>query len=758
MAKKLHFNVNAYTARLIGRENVSTLDGAILELVKNTYDADASKCILYYEPKDNILYLMDNGCGMTEEVIQKHWMTIGNSSKYSNFITTKGRIQTGAKGIGRFALDRVSDNCIMYTKNINEKDIIEWKVNWKDFDRKENLTDITADINYLTNQHIYDTIAFPNQDVNKMLNEHFKTTGTIFKITNLREEWNHDLIENIRKSLSSLIPPDIENEFNIYLYEGNQTTQEALIISQHIDAYDYKIEFEVDKNQNVTVKLHRNEYDFQNKFDEVMGKAGFSSEDREYFQGKKKIINTTITELLNMEIEDIGEFHGTLYFNKIMTTKDDIQRYFYKDIKGRKNYSDVFGGIKLYRDNFRIRPYGEKDSSSYDWLALGARGHGSPAISSKKGKWKVAVEQISGIVHISRMNIHLEDQSNRGGIIETAQFRALKETITEIISLFEEDRQSVAIKLLDLWNKEHPAEDKKKEIEEKAAKEKEQKEKQQQNATENEENINNEQFKVSASDAQDVIDEKQKQIEELEDENRMLRNLATSGIISNQCIHETKSSVDNIGIDIAATYAVLEDENIETAMRYLQNSKVHLKTLKSWFDVTIGSIKKDKRTRKFTDINPLIRNQIKLWKRVFPQDVTLKIDVDNDIGQVKCFPYEIESILNNLITNSLYAFDPDTTKEIIIYIHNIEDGIMIEYHDTGRGLAPGYKNNPYKILDALETDKRNSLGEKIGTGMGMWIIRNIVDDYGGNIDLEENRKSDIGFHIKIKMKMPKKEE
>ena len=46
---KIPFNVDAFTARLIGRENVAKLDGAILELVKNSYDADASICILYFE-------------------------------------------------------------------------------------------------------------------------------------------------------------------------------------------------------------------------------------------------------------------------------------------------------------------------------------------------------------------------------------------------------------------------------------------------------------------------------------------------------------------------------------------------------------------------------------------------------------------------------------------------------------------------------------------------------------------------------------
>lgn len=82
---KIPFNVDAFTARLIGRENVAKLDGAILELVKNSYDADASICILYFEKSTNTFYLMDNGCGMEYNTIISNWMTIGYSSKKSNY-------------------------------------------------------------------------------------------------------------------------------------------------------------------------------------------------------------------------------------------------------------------------------------------------------------------------------------------------------------------------------------------------------------------------------------------------------------------------------------------------------------------------------------------------------------------------------------------------------------------------------------------------------------------------------------------------
>ena len=84
--------------------------------------------------------------------------------------------------------------------------------------------------------------------------------------------------------------------------------------------------------------------------------------------------------------------------------------------------------------------------------------------------------------------------------------------------------------------------------------------------------------------------------------------------------------------------------------------------------------------------------------------------------------------------------------------------LVIHYDDNGPGLAKGYKKEPRKILEAFETNKRNSLNEKIGTGMGMWIINNIVNDYNGSIDLDKNMKLDTGFYIDIELKSLKKGE
>lgn len=742
MAKKISFNVNAYTARLIGRENVSTLDGAVLELVKNTYDADADKCILYYDEVENALYLMDNGTGMTEEVIEKHWMTIGNSSKHTDYITKTGRIQTGAKGIGRFALDRVSDTCIMYTKNNVDDNVIEWKVNWNDFERVHNLTDVTAEINYLDKSKLDECISFNNKSLKNMVSKYFFNTGTIFKLTNLRETWNDDLINQIKKSLGSLIPPGIENEFSIYFFNsGTESEEKAIVISESIDKYDYKIEFKVHENKEIEILIDRNEFDLKENIDEIIKKAKFLPEDKEYFLGKKKKISTNIDSLLNYDVNDLGKFNGTLYFNKIQTSKDDAKKFYYKDITGRKNYSKIFGGIKLYRDEFRVRPYGEIDSSGYDWLLLGTRNNGSAAISHQTNRWKVTPEQITGVVNISRININLPDQANRQGIVETKQFKALKDIIISIIAKFEDDRQYVGRKFARLYDEEHPTKKIEEEINSKA-----------QN---NENDIEN--TTIEAKKAKMLMDKKDEEIRNLEDENKMLRNLATTGIISNQYIHETNQAVNNIGLTITTIWDLLEDNNIEKAIEFLEETEQYIKKLNSWFDVTIRSIRRDKRKMKFTDIGALVNEQIKIWKEVLKnQNIEINFTNDEDLREIKCFPYEIESIISNLIANSVYEFNNKENKIININMQNSKNGVVIHYEDNGPGLAKAYKKEPKKILEAFETNKRNSLNEKIGTGMGMWIINNIVNDYNGTIDLNKNKKTDKGFYIDIELNSLKK--
>lgn len=131
------FSVSARTARLIGRENVSNAEGALIELVKNCYDADSPISIVLIDKPNDLILIIDSGEGMTDTIIKEHWMTIGTDDKLYNSITVSGRIKAGAKGIGRFALDRLGDKCTMITFPIYNNSGFKWTVDWGGFERKK---------------------------------------------------------------------------------------------------------------------------------------------------------------------------------------------------------------------------------------------------------------------------------------------------------------------------------------------------------------------------------------------------------------------------------------------------------------------------------------------------------------------------------------------------------------------------------------------------------------------------------------------
>lgn len=262
----------------------------------------------------------------------------------------------------------------------------------------------------------------------------------------------------------------------IFFCEDTDKENAKVSINDGLFSYDYKIDFSSELDGKINTKIYRNEFDFQGKLEMILHEAGFSSQDKEYFQGTPIVFEKTIGEMLkdknpNMP-NTIGKFSGVLYFSKLSAPKEEKEKYYYKDFSNRRDFRDTIGGIKIYRDNFRVRPYGDTKSSNYDWLLLSNRKTKSPAaISHPSGKWRVNSDQILGSLHISRTNITLPDQANREGIVETREFSQLKEILIEIIRLLEEDRQYVCRKLNKYYEETHYSEQIEKEILKRAEKE-----------------------------------------------------------------------------------------------------------------------------------------------------------------------------------------------------------------------------------------------------------------------------------------------
>ena len=103
-------------AELLGKQNFTNDESAILELVKNAYDAKALQVILEFNADQ--LTITDNGVGMSSDDIKIHWMHVGKSSKEYEVTDRNNhkRILAGSKGVGRFALSRLGCNAQIFTK------------------------------------------------------------------------------------------------------------------------------------------------------------------------------------------------------------------------------------------------------------------------------------------------------------------------------------------------------------------------------------------------------------------------------------------------------------------------------------------------------------------------------------------------------------------------------------------------------------------------------------------------------------------
>ena len=747
---------------------MSKLEGAVLEIVKNAYDADAKVFCLYYANSQNRIYIMDNGIGMEEAIIKTHWMTIGNSSKKDTYITESKRIQTGAKGIGRFALDRISDKCNMYT--ISQKGGLEWVVDWDDFNGRKNISDVKAKL-YDSDDTLIEYLdlgQWHNQTMAEAIKKlDFNGTGTVFRLEGLHDCWDEKTIKKLRLHLENLLPPDVVKDFRIFFFDDRTSKEDAEIKSANVESYDYKIDFQV-KDEQLEIQLERNEFDFRGEAELVYREAGFNEEEQRYFRGEKKCLSFSFPEI-GEEKNYIGTFSGTLYFYKIGVVEADKEKFYYKDITGRKNLTKDFGGIKIYRDHFRVRPYGEYGDSDFDWLGLSGRRNRSPAgLGHATGRWRVGAEQMLGIVDISRENQNLEDAANRNGIQEGVGFTQLKKILLNVIDELERDRQSVGRKLAAYAKKKGDLEAERQRLAmlAEARRQWEEEEKQQtgKNGSEKDnsaplnENMAPSADPIAMKKLVDEIDAEQDRVQqELRDENKMLQTLATTGIITNMFMHEIRTLTHNIGQELDAAYeAIKYDEDFETAFRNIEQAITFKKHFASWFGVTIESIKKDKRQRKRHNISVMLSKFIDTWKCILERNhATLNFDCDEDI-EFKCFEFDIENIISNLISNSLASFDRETeavleNKKIGLLIQKQENGFVMMYSDTGWGLLPKYKKRPELILEAFETSRAATEEEEEGTGMGMWIVNRTVLEYNGNIDLTENKYLTHGFKINISL-------
>jgi signal transduction histidine kinase len=765
---EIPFTVSARTTRLIGQENFANAGGAIIELIKNSYDADSKIGIVIIDPIDNQIFIIDNGSGMTEERIMNQWMIIGTDDKLDEPLTENERVKTGAKGIGRFAIDRLGSKCKMLTKTASNAEVIEWSVDWEKFNIKSAvISDVKANIEK-TNKSSIKKIAIEilseYEIEEKIIDDWKEEKGTILHITELRDDWNTKNLSSLYSNLELLIPPKIVSIFDIYLYSSVDELVYGKVNSTVCDDFDYKLAANCDENGNINITINRNELDV-NELEQL---EFFNSDiainspeiyGLEVFRNGGYSYDTTLINLLpgfndvDNNLKKIGNFQFEFYFMKRGggQENDEIKKYPYKNInyRDRAKWLNEFGGIKLFRDYFRVRPYGETKSNSFDWLDLGKSALQNPTVT--RPGYRVRPQQTYGIVNISRIhNILFEDKSSREGIQENDTFYLFKNILIEIIGVFENDRNQIMMSLKKLYDEKNKRE-KAKEDARKAAKER------QNNESTNTENDDSETL------AEGILAFEEENAD-LKDEQKLLRVLASAGMIVTSFAHELKNMSDSLlprtndlkmilneVIDLDKLKNLPEELNPFILIDDIQDQD---RKLKHWLDFSLGAVKKDKRTQKNIDLVDYLSKFERLWDSILKKkkiEFSVKRGIFTEVF-FKGHEIDLDSIFNNLISNSVDAFNredaPDIRKIEFRFEYDIRTGINVIYEDSGPGLKEEIID-PNKIFQPYFSTKRDDhTGELNGTGLGMWILKSVIDEYKGSVKLSKIRP---GFQVKINL-------
>lgn len=742
----------ARTAGLIGRESVPTPYGALIELVKNAHDADATKCIVYIDNNNDTIFIGDNGIGMSAETILEKWMIIGTNDKLINPKSAKDRIKAGAKGIGRFSLDRLGESCEMLTKTKNEK-LLSWIVDWSAFDEPNRvLTDIKADLSTVDDiQQRYNLFVNNEYIYNRFFVDTFKNHGTVLKISKLRDNWN-DKIDEARRQLETLKYPYSANDFALYYISSknsinNENFEDFKIETPDYDDYDYRIASKYHDGK-LSIDVYRNEIEEKQKtatFFKAVSNNIYPYDIEGYSQDKYTLEYNLETLLIDSpeELRDyIKQNLGNTDINLLFIKRgkgvgSEIFKYRHFDAASRRNWLDQYGGIKIYRDNFKIRPYGEGDMR--DWLGLAARRAQNPAQVTRKGGGRLREDQVAGSIHISRLDSgKLDDVASREGLKDDALLEGLKQITLALIALIESDRHYAAV-ALDAAARQSTTHGLA--VVEQAR------------AIFNSSKKN----KLSQDDFKKVkqaFNQQNRRIEEMAGELSLLRGLAGIGAATTNFAHDLRglqvkienySNMTRRAIDTDYTFAKIEDKK-STPLSYLDRIKNQHRKIAHWLLYITGTIKRDKRTRKNIIPSEYLSTFQGNWSDMLADKrIALSINDQSNKTPIKAFEIDLDSLFSNLILNSIESLKKTTKgRRIDISIDELQDSICFTYTDTGIGLPHDLKD-PNKIFEFGFSTKKDDNGEQ-GLGLGMYIVDCIVKDNKGDLHLV---KKDTGFRLDI---------
>ena len=670
----------------IGRDLIQDVYAAIVELVKNAYDADSLDAnIEFVAHPDNSGYsiiISDHGHGMSRDTVINKWMVPSTQDKLERRTSPSGRVMQGSKGVGRYAASILGTDLLLETVTVEGEKTAVY-VEWSNFEDAKYLDDVDV---------LIETTK---------VSEPSGTQLTMEGDNKLLADWNKKQFDSLRFELKKLISPvsstiihkDSHDQFRITLtvdgFPGVEDIAEIIEPFPIFDLFDYKIAGKINADGKGTLiyssQKVRNTTDESIQFDaeEPTGCGELNIDVRVYDRDKD-----SIDSLIGRGLKDnSGNYVGKLRARQLL---------------------NEYNGIGVYRNGFRIRPLGDPE---FDWLQLNKQRVQSPSL-------RIGSNQAIGYVQIqSEEQSGLIEKSARDGLRENTAFRQLKKITTQVIAQLEARRFDY----------------RRKEGLDRSVLKVERELEQLFSFDELKRGIlarlTSSEIDQKISDTIiDIISREEEEKNKIADEIRqavaVYQGQATLGKIINVVLHEGRRPLNYFRNEIPNLKYWYESfqktRNLEKLEKFMpiaegvdQNAEIFVKLFSRLDPLAAG-----KRSAE----EPLVlKEEITNVLAVFTQEmksqkVTAEITGSEDF-RLSAWRQDIYAIFTNLVDNSLYWMDEKKISNRKIIIELVTDGnflLYVDYHDSGPGIEPKFIASEVIFEPEFST-------KPFGTGLGLAI-------------------------------------
>ncbi len=660
--------------RRLGEELNPSPDRGILELVKNSYDADAINCtveLINTEIPGGTVRIVDDGDGMNQTEIINGWLVLGQSGKDPKRITRLGRNPAGSKGLGRLAALRMGQYVSLETIPRKDKSSrYSLLIDWKDYAKVKLVEDVPLTIK-------------------KSKASSPKDPGVVIEISNLRSPVSKNDVKCLARELVLLADPFRDNPqgFKPVLRAPEFSDMEKLVQNRYFEDAEYHLHAKLDQNGRASAAVL-----------DYLGKVLFTCGHEDFRNNKD---DTPPFECPPMEFD----FWVFLLNRATFASRQD-------SIREVRSWLKHFGGVHLYHNGLRVTPYG---NPGHDWLEINVRRAQSPE------------ERPSTNTSIGRVSLHdheaiLLQKTDRSGFIESKAFHELKAFAQEAMEWMARERLRQAEKRRNAEKKAAPkkSEKSKKALEEIVT-----------------DKVASETTKEAILHAVSTYERtRDREVNQLKKEIQLYRTLSTAGITAATFAHEsTGNPIKVIAFSIRAVQSLAKKLLGELYSKKLQEPIDGIIAASKSLDVlgayTLGLVKQKKRRHGRIEIHGIIKNILKSFAPFLEgRDVKIETRFCNGNPYLKTSHAAVESIITNLLNNSLLALEAVVGHQRIIRLTTEleSDVLVLRVADNGPGIRNISKRDIWLPGHTTRLD---------GTGLGLTIVRDTVFDLTGEVDVIE---------------------